>query len=70
MEFILTLISRLPFRVLYAISDVVYFFVYWIVGYRKNVVRKNLSSSFPEKSKKELREIEKKFYHWLCSISV
>lgn len=70
MEFILTLISRLPFRVLYAISDVVYFFVYWIVGYRKNVVRKNLSSSFPEKSKEELREIEKKFYHWLCDYFV
>ena len=68
--FILRLISRLPFCVLYVISDIAYFFVYCLVGYRKNIVRKNLSASFPEKSEKELREIEKKFYHWLCDYFV
>lgn len=70
MEYILTLISRLPFKVLYAISDIVYVFVYVLVGYRKKVVRKNLTSSFPEKSEKELRDIERKFYHWLCDYFV
>ena len=66
----LKLISRLPFCVLYVISDIAYFFVRHIVGYRKDIVRKNLSASFPEKSEKELREIEKKFYHWLCDYFV
>lgn len=56
----------LPFRVLYCISDFIYLIVYKIVGYRTRVVRKNLSSSFPEKSDNELREIERQFYHWLC----
>ena len=70
MEFILTLISRLPFKVLYILSDIAYLFVYHLVGYRKKVVRKNLSASFPEKSEKELREIERKFYHWLCDYFV
>ncbi|MCA1762867.1 MAG: lysophospholipid acyltransferase family protein, partial [Flavobacteriales bacterium] len=40
--------------------------VYYIVGYRKEVVRDNLLKSFPEKTTKELRKIERKFYLHLC----
>ena len=58
--------SLLPFRVLYAISDVFFVLVYYIVGYRKRVVRQNLESSFPEKDTNELRSIERGFYHFLC----
>jgi KDO2-lipid IV(A) lauroyltransferase len=36
--------------------------VYYIIGYRKKVVLKNLQLSFPEKSEKELKDISKKFY--------
>ena len=60
------LLSLLPFWALYLISDFIYLIVYKIVGYRTKVVRKNLSTSFPEKSKEELRTIERQFYHWLC----
>lgn len=67
---ILTLISRLPFRVLYVISDMVYVIVYHILGYRKKIVRKNLRTSFPEKTEDELRAIEKRFYHWFCDYFV
>ena len=58
--------SLLPFRVHYVISDILYFFIYRIAGYRKKVVRNNLSTSFPEKSDAELRHIEHGFYHWFC----
>ena len=51
-------LSLLPFRVLYGISDFFYLIMYHIVGYRKKVVRKNLSSSFPEKTPQELKEID------------
>jgi GT2 family glycosyltransferase/lauroyl/myristoyl acyltransferase len=37
-------------------------FVYYFPGYRKKVVKENLKNSFPEKSKKELLDIERKFY--------
>ncbi len=67
---ILTLISRLPFRGLYVISDMVYVIVYHILGYRKKIVRKNLRTSFPEKTDDELRAIEKRFYHWFCDYFV
>ncbi|MBR5652659.1 MAG: lysophospholipid acyltransferase family protein [Prevotella sp.] len=60
------LLSLLPFRALYVLSDGIYLVLYRLVGYRKRVVRKNLSASFPEKSDEERRDIEKKFYHWLC----
>ena len=63
-------ISLLPYRVLYGFSDFFYLILYKVVGYRKKVVRKNLASSFPEKDEKELRRIEKGFYHWLCDYFV
>src|SRR5690554_5694853 len=55
-------ISHLPFRVLYFISDIVYILLYYIVGYRKKVVRENLKNAFPELSDEERAVIEKKFY--------
>ena len=55
-------ISHLPFGVLYFISDIVYFLLYYTVGYRKKVVRKNLKNSFPELSDEEREVIMKKFY--------
>ena len=60
------LISRLPFPLLYALSDVVYVVVYHLIGYRRRVVRQNLRTSFPDKSERELRDIERHFYHFFC----
>jgi KDO2-lipid IV(A) lauroyltransferase len=58
----------MPFWALYVISDVIYFIVYYIVGYRKDLVLKNLSLAFPEKNKGELRQIRKNFYHHFVDI--
>lgn len=55
-------IARLPMSMLYTLSAVLYFIIYKVVGYRVQVVRKNLSDSFPEKSNQELQEIEQQFY--------
>lgn len=63
---IVYLLSLLPFCIIYIISDCIYFLVYHVVGYRKKIVRKNLSNSFPEKSSEELALIEKRFYHFFC----
>jgi len=67
---ILWLISILPFRLLYAFSDVIYLFVYKIFGYRINTVTKNLNLVFPNKSEDEIKDITKKFYHHLCDMIV
>ena len=60
----------LPYCVLYVIADFFYLIIYYIVGYRKRVVKKNLAKAFPEKSDKERKEIERKFYRWLCDYFV
>ncbi|HUW07601.1 MAG TPA: lysophospholipid acyltransferase family protein [Williamwhitmania sp.] len=64
------ILGLLPLRVLYAISDFLFLIVYYVAGYRIKVVRNNLANSFPEKSKVELRAIEKKFYHHLCDLTL
>ena len=56
------ILSRLPMRILYIISDFLYLLMYYIIGYRKSVVLENLKVSFPEKSDEELKKISKKFF--------
>lgn len=65
---ILWFVSILPFRLLYGLSDVLYFFVYKIFGYRTATVKENLRLVFPEKSEKEIANITRKFYHHLCDL--
>ncbi|RNC87218.1 MAG: lipid A biosynthesis acyltransferase [Winogradskyella sp.] len=65
---ILWLISILPFRLLYMLSDVVCFLIYRIFKYRKKVVKSNLRLVFPEKSQKEIEAICSKFYSHLCDL--
>jgi len=60
-------ISLFPLRFLYIISDLIlYPLVYYIARYRIKVVRMNLRNSFPEKTDKELKYIERKFYRHFC----
>ena len=61
-------ISRLPFWLLYRVSDFFYFILYTLLKYRVKVVRKNLHTAFPFKTEAELRTIERKFYHHFCDI--
>ena len=53
----------LPMPVLYVLSDILYVLIYRVIRYRIRVVRRNMEASFPEKSKIELRRLEKAFYH-------
>jgi len=66
----LWLVSILPFRLLYFVSDILYVFIYKIFGYRKAIVKENLSLIFPGKTEEEKRIITKKFYHHLCDMMV
>lgn len=66
----LYLLSLLPFPVLYLISDGIYFFLFYVFGYRKDVVISNLKIAFPEKKEKELKLIAKQFYHNLTDTFV
>ena len=62
LSFFLRLFSYVPFCLLYIISDGLYFLVYYVFRYRRRIVRKNLTESFPEKSEDDIKKIEKNFY--------
>lgn len=64
------LMSLLPLKVLYCLSDLIFYPIYYLVRYRRKVVRKNLQNSFPEKSLDGIVALEKKFYHSLCDYFV
>lgn len=65
-----TFLSRLPFPVLYALADVLYIVAYYLMGYRKHVVRENLQKAFPEKSPEEIQRLVKAFYRNLTDVIV
>ena len=66
----LFLVSLLPFWLLYIVSDLLFVFLYYIIGYRKAVVRENLRNSFPEKSEVERLIIERKYFKYLADLTM
>ena len=60
------MLSLLPLRLLYVLADFEYLLLYYVFRYRRSTVRRNLTSSFPEKSEKEIRSIERDFYRWFA----
>lgn len=62
------LISLLPMRLLYVLSDMAYPFVF--AFYRRKLVRQQLTECFPEKDIKEIKAIEHAFYHQFCDTFV
>lgn len=67
---IIYLLSSLPLRVHYLISNLLYYLLRYVVRYRLKVVRQNLFTSFPEKTEKELRKIERDFYRFFSDYIV
>lgn len=68
--FFLHLLSFFPLWFLYGVSTVLYYLLYYVVKYRRNVVRKNLTNSFPQKDLREIVSIEQRFYRNLTDIMV
>lgn len=64
----LWVVSRLPFKLFYFFSDVIFVLVYYLVGYRKRIVLENLQLTFPEKKRAELLQIRRDFYHHMCDM--
>ena len=59
-----------PYGFLYLKSDFYFLLAYHVLRYRRKVVRQNLLNSFPDKSPKEIKTIEKGFYCNLCDLIV
>lgn len=61
-------LSKLPIKIQLGISDLLYLIIYYVVGYRRSIVKENLKNSFPDKSEQERTEIMKKFYRQFCDL--
>ena len=68
LRWLVHLIAALPFGVLYFLSDSLYYLLYYVVRYRRKIVRRNLTESFPEKDLPEILQIEKDFYHFFMDL--
>lgn len=59
-------LSWLPLWALYGLSDLLRLIFKNLLHYRRNVIRSNLSSCYPDKTDAELLEIENEFYRQFC----
>ena len=55
-------VAHMPLWLLYRLSDIAWPILYYLVGYRRKVVKSNLASSFPEKTDRERARIARRFY--------
>lgn len=55
---------------MFLLSDILFLVVYYVVGYRRRVTRDNLAACFPDKSERERRCIERRYYRYLCDLLV
>lgn len=63
--FFLKGIALLPLWILYIFSNAIYFVLYYILKYRRDVVRTNLQNAIGDNSRYDLKQIEKEFYYQL-----
>ena len=61
------LIASLPFKALYVVSDFFYYILLLSV-YRKKIIVKNLTNSFPLKNKEEINALYKSYNRYLCDL--
>ncbi|MBK7344624.1 MAG: lysophospholipid acyltransferase family protein [Saprospiraceae bacterium] len=61
-------LSRLSIPWIYRVSDGLCFLLYRVIRYRRTVVRGNLTSSFPDKTPSQIREIERLFYQHVSDL--
>ncbi len=65
---ILWLVSKLPWKLFYAFSTLIFILVYYIVRYRRKTVTSNLKLVFPEKTRSEINTIRRDFYKHMCDM--
>ena len=63
---LLDALSRLPLPALYALSWLLRGAVYRVFRYRRATVRDHLASAWPQRSARARRQLERRFYRFLC----
>lgn len=64
------IISFLPLRLLYCLSDFFCLLIVHFVKYRRTTIFSNLRNSFPEKTDEEIKKIARGYYKHFCDIFI
>ncbi len=67
---LLSLLARLPFFVLYRLSDLLFVVTAYVIRYRRRVILDNLRHAFPEASETQVRQLARGFYRNFCDVIV
>jgi KDO2-lipid IV(A) lauroyltransferase len=67
---IVKLCKIVPFWLLYRLSDSLFFILYYILPFRRNVALDNLTRSFPNKSNDEIKHIYKQHVAYMCDVTL
>ncbi len=67
---IIWVVARLPFPIIYFISDCVYFLIYHVIRYRREVIRSNIKTAFPNLGDKQIESLAKKSTRHFCDMFV
>lgn len=62
LKFVVKAFARLPFGVLYVLSDCIYVLLYYVVRYRRRLTARNLADCFGDLSEHERKAIARRFY--------
>ncbi len=63
-------LALLPLALLYVLAFPLYLVLNYVVRYRRKVVFRNLQNAFPEKNKREIRQLSNRYYWHLTQIAV
>ena len=69
-KILVNLFALLPMKVVYAFSNLIYFFFRFVIHYRKKVIHKNLQNSFPNYGDQKIKEIINLYYRYLSELIV
>jgi Kdo2-lipid IVA lauroyltransferase/acyltransferase len=61
-------ISKLPYFLLYGLSDLFFLVLYYVIPYRKKLVAKNIALCFPEKSPSEVKAVQRAYFRHFCDL--
>ncbi|PIE37719.1 MAG: lipid A biosynthesis (KDO)2-(lauroyl)-lipid IVA acyltransferase [Gammaproteobacteria bacterium] len=62
--------GRLPLGLTQHLAGLLYFIVYYLMGYRKAVVYQNLYRAFPEKNPDEIKQLARRFYRHMAQFAL
>ncbi|MDX2246116.1 MAG: hypothetical protein SF052_05040 [Bacteroidia bacterium] len=67
---IIKTLGLFPWPVLFLFSDLLFVVIFYVIRYRKKIVRENLKKVFPHKTEAEIKTISRQYYHHLCDLII